>query len=112
MIHLARRQRQPSEFNLRAIIDATDGFSGAELEEVVISGLYVAFSSEGKTLTTDHLVHAAGQIVPLSRARQADITRLRAWAETNTRPAALPPEEASRTPLDDTSRRRERLIDF
>jgi SpoVK/Ycf46/Vps4 family AAA+-type ATPase len=112
MIHLARRQRQHSEFNLRAIVDVTDGFSGAELEEVVISGLYAAFSSEGKTLTTEHLVHAARQIVPLSRARQAEIARLRAWAETNTRPAALPPEEASRTPLDDTSRRRERLIDF
>ena len=112
MIHLARRQRQPSDFNLRAIVEATDGFSGAELEEVVISGLYAAFRSENKTLTTDHLVHAARQIIPLSLARQADIARLRAWAERNARPAALPPEDASQTPTDEAALRRQRLIDF
>jgi SpoVK/Ycf46/Vps4 family AAA+-type ATPase len=111
MIQLARR-RDPTEFDLRAIVEATDGFSGAELEELVISGLYAAFSSEERTLTTEHVLRAAREIVPLSRSRQADIVQLRAWADTNARPAAQPPEQANQVPPDDVTRRRERLIDF
>lgn len=112
IIHLSRRQRDPSAFDLRRIVEVTDGFSGAELEEVVIDGLYAAFPSEDKKLTTAHLVEAARHIIPLSRSRKADIERTRTWAAENARPAAMPPDEASMRQDDDVGRRRDRLIDF
>ncbi len=112
MIQLARRQRDPTEFDLRAIAEATDGFSGAELEELVISGLFAAFPLEDKTLKTAHLLRAVDDLIPLSRSRQAEMGRLRAWAETNARPAALPLEQVSQASEDDVTRRRERLLEF
>ena len=112
MIHLSRRQRDPSEFNIRAIAGATNDFSGSELEEVVVSGLHLAFQSEERALKTDHLLQAARDIVPLSRSRRADIQALRAWAEQNARPAAMPPDQATQSAEDDTTTRRRRMIDF
>src|SRR4029077_16662709 len=37
-IPLARRHRQPDGFDLTALADATHGYSGAEIEQVVIGG--------------------------------------------------------------------------
>ncbi|MCO6455036.1 MAG: AAA family ATPase [Pirellulaceae bacterium] len=113
MIHLARRQRDSSEFDLRAIVDASDGFSGAELEELIIDALHAAFASAERRLTTAHLVDAARKLIPLSRSRRREIELLREWARTNARPAAIPPEEeGAQPPTDDASRRRQRRIDF
>ena len=43
-IHLAKRKRDPAKFDLDALARMSDGFSGAEIEEAIISGLYDAFS--------------------------------------------------------------------
>ena len=62
-VHLKRRNRDPASFDLDALATATDGFSGAEIEQVVVSALYSAFgaSSDIDTLTcTDPDALAAG----------------------------------------------------
>ncbi len=96
MIHLARRGRNPGDFDLAALVRATADFNGAELEEVVVSALYEAFSDkkEGQEprLASGHLLKAAAGIVPLARTRQRQIDELRAWAARNCRPAARPPD--------------------
>ncbi len=89
MIHLARRQRDPGQFDIAALVHQTEGFNGAELAEVVTNGLFAAFSEreEDPRLDSRHLLQAARELVPLSRSRSADIDRLRAWAAENCRPA-------------------------
>ena len=57
-LHLRQRRRDPSSFDLAALVAATDGFTGAELEAVVVGGLYRAFG-EANDLSTDDLLEEA-----------------------------------------------------
>ncbi len=43
-IHLKKRHRDPKNFDLERLAKLCDGFSGAEIEEAIISGLFDAFS--------------------------------------------------------------------
>lgn len=85
-IHLERRERDPGGFDLAALAEATDGFSGAEIEGVVVAALYHAFS-ERHSLTTEILLAEARATRPLSRLRPEAVTTLRAWGRTHARPA-------------------------
>ena len=91
-IHLTRRQREAGDFDLAAIVRATEEFSGAELAQIIEEGLFEAFDTAEKRLTTEQLLRAARQTVPLAHSRAAEIARLRAWAVENCMPAALPNE--------------------
>jgi SpoVK/Ycf46/Vps4 family AAA+-type ATPase len=86
-IHLRQRDRDPSDFDLVQVAAATDGFSGAELEEVVIAGLYEAFGDRRPLNTTD-LLTAAEQTVPLSTTMKEQVAGLRRWAEGRARAAS------------------------
>jgi SpoVK/Ycf46/Vps4 family AAA+-type ATPase len=86
-IHVRRRGRDPARFDLDLLARRTEGFSGSELEQAVISGLYDAFA-EGKELEQPHLERAVAESLPLSTTMREDIERLRAWARTRTRAAS------------------------
>lgn len=79
-IHLIRRKQDPQKFNLAALVEATDGFSGAEIEQAVISALYRALY-EKRPMDTDLLVAEIHRTVPLSVSRREDIQRLRSLAQ-------------------------------
>lgn len=85
-LHLARRERDPGAFDLAALAAATEGFSGAEIEGVVVAALYHAFG-ERQALTTAILIAEAEATRPLSTLRSEAITRLRAWGRDHARPA-------------------------
>ena len=89
-IHLARRQRDPSDFDLAAIVRVTDEFSGAELEQIVVEALFEAFEAADRRLVTEHVVRAAQQTVPLARSRRPQFDELRRWAAEACLPAAQP----------------------
>jgi ATP-dependent 26S proteasome regulatory subunit len=91
-IHLTKRKRDPTHFDLSAIADASAGFSGAEIEQVVISSLYDAFDEEND-ITTEMLITTCKQQVPLSVTMAERIAILRDWAKTRARPASSTPEE-------------------
>lgn len=88
-IHIRKRGRTPEKFDLRALVAASKDFSGAEIEEGVISGLYEAFY-EGADLTTQHILTALQQTVPLSKTMEEKINQLRSWAEGRARNASVP----------------------
>jgi len=88
-IHLQKRQRDAETFDLPALVKASPNFSGAEIEEAIISGLYDAFYA-GQELATTHVVAALGQTVPLARTMDEQIGRLRSWAEGRARNASVP----------------------
>ncbi len=78
-IHLGRRKQNPALFDLGALSGATEGFSGAEIEQVVIASLYDALHRQ-QLLDTPLLLEEAARTRPLSVSRREDIERLRAMA--------------------------------
>ena len=65
-----------------------EGFSGSEIEQVVISALYDAFD-RGAALSQEDLLENIRNTVPLSATRAEDISALRHWAENRARPASV-----------------------
>src|SRR5260221_723710 len=68
-IHLGLRKQDPQSFDLQRIAAATDGFSGAEIEQAIISTLYRSLHRKQKP-TTEGVIEAAAATVPLSGARR------------------------------------------
>ena len=87
-IQLARRKRNPAEFNLDRLAAAALGYSGAEIEAAVQTGLYSAYSIK-QALATQTLLDALKATVPLSITRAEEIEALREWARTRAVPASV-----------------------
>jgi ATP-dependent 26S proteasome regulatory subunit len=87
-IHLKRRKRNPTEFDLDQAAAAARGYSGAEIEAAVQTALYAAFSSK-QIVSTQGLLDALKATVPLSVTRSEEIEELRAWASQRAVPASL-----------------------
>ena len=85
-IQLAKRKRNTAAFDLEQVATAAKGYSGAEIEAAVQGALYAAYS-EKKPLTTQLLIEALAQTVPLSTTRAEEIAALREWAKTRAVPA-------------------------
>src|SRR5690606_19864510 len=85
-IHLAARGLQPQGFNLSALAAAAEGFSGAELEQAIVSGLYAAHA-EQRPLDTTLLMDEIRATRPLSVLMAEQVRALREWALPRTVPA-------------------------
>jgi len=97
-IHLARHHRDPRDFGLARHVVATEGFSGAEIEQAVVSALYAAFAEgEESQLDDRHIENAVRQTVPLSATMPDKVAALRADAGKKWRLASSPPE--AETPI-------------
>lgn len=82
-IHLKRRKQLPEKFDLAALAAASDGFSGAEIEESVVAGLFSAYS-ENAPLSTELLLAEIGRTRPLALTMTEKISQLRVWAQDRT----------------------------
>ncbi len=82
ILDLHLKKRRPSyNFPLSTIIDRTDGYSGAELEQAVIEGMHFSFS-ENRELMEKDLIKAVSELVPLSRTAKEQIDFLKEWSST------------------------------
>ena len=88
-IHLTKRGRDPEKFDVPSLVEASRNFSGAEVEEAIISALYDAFYA-GEELATEHVLAALKETVPLAKTMEEQINRLRHWAEGRARNASVP----------------------
>jgi hypothetical protein len=79
-IHLGLRRQDPQAFDLAALVEATEGFSGAELEQAVVASLLGALHAKAP-LTTELLLAELRATVPLSVTRAEDVRALRASAQ-------------------------------
>lgn len=86
-IHMRRRQRELDDQTLDELAKRCEYFSGAELEQVVVSALYSAFGQQ-RDLSPDDLLYAARETVPLYRTYEDQIKALRDWASTRARQAS------------------------
>jgi AAA+ superfamily predicted ATPase len=97
-IHVARRGRDPRAFDTARLASLSEGWSGAEIEQAVISGLYDAYA-EQQELAERHVEKALRESVPLAATMREEIAKLRDWSRTRTRPASAVPAEDVPRPL-------------
>jgi len=82
-IHLKRRAIDPSSIDIETLATMSSGFSGAELEQLILSSLYSA-AYKSVSISTEIIVNELKKIIPLSKRESARIDALRAWAAENT----------------------------
>ncbi len=85
-IHLEQRRQEPKSFDVPRIVAATAGYSGAEIEQAIVSALYQAAASD-QPLTTEMVVTAAKNSPPLSVTMRERVDELRQWAKGRCVPA-------------------------
>ncbi|MCC7095956.1 MAG: AAA family ATPase [Thermomonas sp.] len=85
-LHLDHRKLARDAIDLDALAAASDGFSGAEIEQVIVSALYAAHANQGG-LDTATLLQAIAETRPLSVVMAEQVEALRAWALPRTVPA-------------------------
>ncbi len=85
-IHLRKRELDPDSFDIAALVGACDGFSGAEIEQGIVSAMYAAHATDRRPQSA-HLLAEFRKTRPLSVLMREKIEALRAWALPRTVPA-------------------------
>lgn len=87
-IHLRKRGRNVASFNTERLARLAAGYSGAEIEQVVVAALFSAYSDGKREVTDEDMIQSMRDSVPLSVTMQEGIQKLRDWAETRARPSS------------------------
>ena len=92
-VHLKKRRANGArDFDLDLLAKNTEGFSGAEIEQLIIDAMFAAFS-ERREFTSSDILQSITQTIPLSKTAKEKIDQLRHWAESGrARPASSPVE--------------------
>jgi SpoVK/Ycf46/Vps4 family AAA+-type ATPase len=85
-LHLSKRNRDPGRFDLPAMVNASEGFSGSEIEQAVVAAMYSAFAAK-RDLTNEDLIGELSSTRPLSVVMAEKVQALRAWAKDRCVPA-------------------------
>jgi hypothetical protein len=81
-VHLSRlRPHRLDDYDMARLAYETPDFSGAEIEQTLVEAMHLGFS-QNRDFTTDDILEAASQIVPLARTAQEQIEALQAWANS------------------------------
>jgi SpoVK/Ycf46/Vps4 family AAA+-type ATPase len=109
-IHIERVGREPSAFDIKKLLIAAKNFSGAEIKEAIISGMYEGFS-EDREFTTEDIINNIEATIPLARTMPDTIAELRDWAGVRARRASrvIEDEEVIVPVTEDETRRGSRL---
>lgn len=84
-IHFRKRSLDVKAFNLDELVAATGGFSGAEIEQAIVSAMYTAHA-QTRTLDTEDLLSEIRQTRPLSVVMSEKVAATREWAASRTVP--------------------------
>ena len=85
-IHMRKRDLDPLDFNINHLSESAEGYSGAEIEQSVVTALVETFN-DGRTMTQKDLDDSVADTVPLSVTMEEKIFELREWARSRCRPA-------------------------
>jgi len=88
-IHLSKRGRDPKAYETANLAALTDGYTGADVEQIIKFGLKIAFAENSK-LGTEHLKKAIQEIIPLSKTEAGRIDETRQWCARHAKPANPP----------------------
>ncbi len=81
-IHLKRRNIDSATIDLKSLATRSEGFSGSEIEEAILSSLYAVASGTGN-ISTEIIAAELGKTIPLSRRESGSVEALRQWASAN-----------------------------
>ncbi|MEW6620980.1 MAG: AAA family ATPase [bacterium] len=98
-IHIKKRNRKVETFDFELLAKESEGYSGAEIEQAVISGLFDAFVLK-RDLITEDILKSIKETIPLSQTMREAIEDLRNWAKTRTRFSSI-----QKQPLESKGRR-------
>jgi SpoVK/Ycf46/Vps4 family AAA+-type ATPase len=84
-IHLSKRGLDPARFDLDVLASATDGFSGSEIEQAIVSAMYAAHE-QGTPASEKELLNEIEQTKPLSVVMAERVEEVRDWAAKRTVP--------------------------
>ena len=82
-IHLRKRNMDPAQFDMAALAAATEGFSGSEIEQAIVSAIYTA-RAQGRDVAQEDLIEEMKQTRPLSVVMSERVEALREWALNRT----------------------------
>ena len=88
-IQLRKRGRMKMVVD-RLMIDATEGFTGSEIERVVKAAMFTAFSDSRREFNSTDMIAAARKTTPLSVTMKEKVDDIRKWAKTRARFASTP----------------------
>ncbi len=96
-IHLNKKNRDPENYNLQALVKATEGYSGAEIQQAIKDAIQQAFYEQVTDVSTNHILAALKSSVPISVTMKEGVEYVRNWAKNRARPASETeqPEEES-----------------
>ncbi|WP_347330870.1 AAA family ATPase [Marinimicrobium locisalis] len=83
-IHLRKRDLNPDLFDLKQLGEASEGFSGAEIEQAIVAARY---GSERTGIATECILREIANTSPLSVVMAEKLQHLRQWAAERTIPA-------------------------
>jgi SpoVK/Ycf46/Vps4 family AAA+-type ATPase len=86
-IHLRKRKRNPVDFDLTVVVEDSERYSGAELEQVVVGAMFKAYA-DGREVDTEDLIDSVREIVPLAVTMDDQLKDLRDWARSRARRAS------------------------
>jgi SpoVK/Ycf46/Vps4 family AAA+-type ATPase len=86
-IHLGKRRKDISRFDVDQLAKISDGYSGAEIEQAIIAAMYDAFA-HNREFTQLDIIAAIRATFPLSRTMTEQVEALRKWAQQRARPAS------------------------
>jgi SpoVK/Ycf46/Vps4 family AAA+-type ATPase len=78
-IHLQKRGMKPDEMELERLRQFTRGWTGAEIEQCVVSALTTARLAD-RPMSGDDLLNTTAKIVPLSKTMKEQVEHIRGWA--------------------------------
>ena len=90
-IHITKKNRAIKDFDLKQLSNATDGFTGSEIENVIDEAMFNAFDKD-REITSNDMIAAANATTPLSKTAKEQIDGIREWAKTRARFASTPEE--------------------
>ena len=86
-IHIRNYNRDPRQFDSKLMVQHAEGFSGAEIEQAIISALHDSYF-ENRELTTEDVIHNLQITVPLSQTMEKRVKALQEWAIPRARPVS------------------------
>ena len=86
-IHLRQRNRNPEQFDLTVVVEESERYSGAELEQVVVGAMFKSYA-DGREVDTEDLIDSVREIVPLAVTMDDQLKDLRDWARSRARRAS------------------------
>ena len=86
-IHLEKRHRKAEKYDIQKYADQSAGFSGSEIEEIIVSALYDAYDANRELVDSD-LENTIKTMIPLSQTMEEQIKSIREWAKLRARRAS------------------------